>query len=190
MDADKTYAMLGRFIVLFQHLENTIVQIIRLIEQPKAGYDIRSDLAELRFTDLLKRMRNCTIAYTKSLDLVNYQQFENEFVGMYEKCISLSKRRNDLVHSTYFHVEAGGELHSIIRTKTIKLKRPNRKNNHEFLITYEGVKLDPFNQSMTDLLSLDTSLRMLYNQLIHWKDSRLEPKSAGKFRTECTYKST
>lgn len=103
--------------VCFQWLENQISQLAIQVLDPEHTGRADAFVIGRSFRDLV---RSTDLAFARHVDLVdvdNASEHKAKFHALMKRCEAVSQSRNRLVHSTYLHVEAGGELQTILRSK-------------------------------------------------------------------------
>ncbi|MFA5799595.1 MAG: hypothetical protein WC840_01395 [Candidatus Peribacteraceae bacterium] len=134
------YALIGKCISAFQHLENTIVSVISRYFGPTAYSSVEAVLTEVRFSEILGGLRRIN----KVNELCSHADMET--VYNYSKLIC--EKRNFLVHS-YFIGKSNpdGGIQVMHRTKArdkhhVQFGRLERQPLQEFI--EETRKLDSF----------------------------------------------
>jgi hypothetical protein len=119
LDPDGIYRQIGLVVVLFQSLENELMQICWLLTDPPYAPDGRRPLANLSFGHLVKEaaFRVDALIARRHLDDSPFRRdFHRGFQELLEHCRALARLRNRIVHSAYVHLEGGGELQGILRS--------------------------------------------------------------------------
>lgn len=111
------YQQLGQFVVLFQLVENYLIRICELLIDPNLTRNGRVVLAGLGFRDLAVKANVLFALLAEKLATPDAEEKTREFDRLAKHCLELAVLRNKLVHSTYVHLEAGGELQVILRSK-------------------------------------------------------------------------
>jgi hypothetical protein len=117
LDPAPIYQQLGQFVVLFQLVENYLVRIAEILIDPNLTGNGRVVLAGLGFRDLAVKANVLFALLTEKVNTPEAEKKQKEFDTLTKHCLELAALRNKLVHSTYVHLEAGGELQVIFRSK-------------------------------------------------------------------------
>ena len=103
--------------MLFQLVENYLVRISELLVDPNLTRNGRVILAGLGFRDLAVKANVLFALLAEKIQVPEAKEKQREFDALTKHCLELAALRNRLVHSTYVHLEAGGELQIILRSK-------------------------------------------------------------------------
>ena len=161
MDSPTAYHQLGRFIVTFQHLEDTVNNLLVLMA------DTDDDVVRILANELeySKRLNTADVLFARFVDLRNNTQKEakSEFHKLMAELAKLGERRNDLVHSKYnpwfnVHGEEG-----LLRTNS---KLRGSKGEREE--TEEELQPEAFNDDLQRLALAGGALEKFRLQIIDW----------------------
>jgi hypothetical protein len=99
MTSPTAYHQLGRFIVAFQHLEDTVNDLLVLMANTDDGV-VRILANDLEYG---RRLNTADVLFARFVDLRNNTKAEAkaEFHKLMVELRELGERRNDLVHSKY-----------------------------------------------------------------------------------------
>lgn len=98
MDQPTPFHQLGRFVVLFQHIEAALTELLVLMSEADDEV-IRILVNELEFG---KRAKTTDVLFARFVDLRGGDPEEKvEFHKVISELQKLSERRNDIVHSRY-----------------------------------------------------------------------------------------
>ena len=99
MSEPTSYHQIGRFIVSFQHVEDTINEIIVLLAKADDEF-IRILINELEYS---KRLKTADVMFARFVDLQRQPDLSAncEFHKLMVELGKLGERRNDIVHSKY-----------------------------------------------------------------------------------------
>lgn len=175
-DAAKMYQRVGEFVVAFQWFEVTVLNILWLLDQPRMSWDERLRTSEIRFVekldkaanrfsermdDLERWSRNGTLPQTVE---ENARHWRARFASIISDCRVLNRQRNEIVHSSYVHLEAGGEIHGIVRSKVV-LERRGTSDDFELRSKDALPELD---DALKEMATLSLALGTAQLQIVHW----------------------
>jgi hypothetical protein len=166
MDAEPIYRQLGLYVILFQELEGRIANFANWMTDPSNSGRGRAVLTGMSFRQLLT---STEVLFAHNLRLIspsNSDEHKSNFHELMGRCLRAAEQRNTLVHSTYIHLEAGGELQEIIRSK-FRLKTSGVDGGrHE--IDREVITPESFDPLMREVAELVAAIGQYHLQLIHW----------------------
>lgn len=161
MNTPTSYHQLGRFIVIFQHLENTVNDLLVLMADTDDGV-VRILASDLEYG---KRLNTADVLFARFVDLRNNTRSEAkaEFHKLMVQLRELGDRRNDLVHSRYnpwinVHGKEG-----LLRTNS-KL----RGSKGERQETEEELQPEAFDNDLQRLSAAEAALERFRLQIIDW----------------------
>ena len=161
MNSPTAYHQLGRFIVIFQHLEDAVNNILVLMA------DTDDDVVRILANDLeySKRLSTADVLFSRFVELRSNTRIEakTEFHKLMVELGKLGERRNDLVHSRYnpwinIHGKEG-----LLRTNS-KL----RGSKGELEETEEELQPEAFNDDLQRLALAGGELEKFRLQIIDW----------------------
>jgi hypothetical protein len=115
-DPKPLYQAIGEYVVGFQWLVNKLWLAATFAEHPEQSLEDRWVLLDLSVAKLIDRFQEASIAFSRRWALAHSTLFEDELDVIVDKCHQARRQRNRLIHSAYVHLEAGGELHGILRS--------------------------------------------------------------------------
>jgi hypothetical protein len=172
LDEDAIYRQLGRFVVMFQVLENQLVQLAGFALDPaRAGFQARLEptragrrrlVDELWFGDLVDETGKAVGAF---LDQYRGEQpeFRERLEDLLDRCRKIAIYRNTLVHSAYVFLEGGGELMGIMRSNLIA-----GAGEDEVDLDQERLTDGSFKAEMAEIAEVAFEIGQCRLQLIHW----------------------
>jgi hypothetical protein len=161
MNSPTAYHQLGRFIVMFQHLEGAVNNLLVLMA------DTDDEVVRILANDLeyFRRLKTADFLFARFVDLRNNTQMEakTEFSKLMVELRKLGERRNDLVHSRYnpwinIHGKEG-----LLRTNS-KLRGGEGKRE----VTEEELQPETFNDDLERLDLAGGALEKFRLQIINW----------------------
>jgi hypothetical protein len=161
-DADEIYRQLGIFVVSFQYVESKLAEICWLLTEPPYAEGERQPLAQLSYGQLVQETRRRIAAFVKRRE-PERPEFLKRSEGVLDECRDLGYLRNRIVHSAYVHLEAGGELHGIMRSN---LRRHDPADAAEDDVEFLGP--GSFAESLSGMAQTAFALVQLHLQLIRW----------------------
>ena len=131
---------LGRFILLFQHTEAALTELLTLLADADDEF-IRILVNELEYT---KRVKTTGVLFARFLDIRrgSYDAEKKEFRELMTELLKLGERRNEMVHSKYSmwtNVEGASGL--IRENSVLRASRGVRESTEEELLP-EAFELD------------------------------------------------
>lgn len=152
MDQPTPFHQLGRFVVLFQHIEAELTELLALMSD---GDDevVRILVNELEFS---KRVKTTDVMFSRYVGFLPSPQPEEkaEFHKLMSELLVIGERRNDIVHSRYVRWRNVHGVDGLIRYNSeLKGKKGIREEVEEELLP-EKVELDCDRCSLA-LMALD-----------------------------------
>lgn len=162
-DEDAIYRQVGRFVVMFQALENELVQLASYALDPEHSGRGRREAAGLPFGQLVSRTLEAVSAF-----LAEHRPADETDVGgrldrLLDDCRQLARYRNRIVHSAYLFLEAGDELVAVVRSD---MTPGHQEDEVEF--DQEPVDGGSFEEAMTKIAETAFGIGQCRLQLIHW----------------------
>ncbi len=153
---DKIYQHIGEYVVSFQWIENKIRTIGWFILDPNNENHLQKELHEESTSKLFKKFEELFLeALPKCnlpLDLEN--NFRSSLKINSELFHKIRKARNDILHSAYLELKAGGDIIGIMKS--------NPKLNNNEMLTEKS-----FNKEMENMAMLALFLNRCHIQLKH-----------------------
>ena len=161
-DEDAIYRELGRFVVVFQALENELLQLASFALDPEhIGHGQRS-VADLWFGQLVDKTETSVGAFLDDHRGAE-PEFRDHLKNLLARCRELADYRNKVVHSAYVFLEAGDELIAILRSDMTRGAEEN-----EVELEQELLKEDSFKEVMGEIARVAFEIAQCRLQLIHW----------------------
>lgn len=160
MDSPTAYHQLGRFIVDFQHLENSVNELLELMA------DTDSEVVRILANDLeySKRLNTADVLFSRFIDLkARDGAVKAEFHKLVVELRNLGERRNELVHS---HYNVWLDVHrkeGLLRTNSKLRGGQGEREEKE-----EKLQPDAFNQDLKRLGTAAGRLEDFRQQVIDW----------------------
>lgn len=166
-DAEAIYREVGRYVVIFQQIEQELLQICWLLAEPAYEPAARAELAQMPFKRLVSETGKRTDAFRDERDLDDTEFRRNFWSGFHDllvHCREIADQRNSIVHSAYVHLEAGGELRGIVRSDTRATPGASAVEfDHEYISAHS------FYRAMQDMAWTILQLGQCRIQLVHWR---------------------
>ena len=156
------YQKLGKFVVLFQELENSLIEFIGVITDK--DYAVEMLPAETEYPRLVES----TDAYfSHFIDHLRVPDSEakTQFHRLMEKCIDIGVLRNRLIRCTYALLVRTGDFDALVQ-EDAKLKPQGGSRRHAIREDLSVESFDPYFQRIADALAELESFRL---QVIDWK---------------------
>lgn len=161
MSHSTAYHQLGRFIVSFQHLENSVTELLVLLD------DLDSEAVLILVNELAysQRLRTADVLFSRFVDLrkntdpTSKAAFHNLMVELHK----LGERRNELVHSRYNDwIDIEGRLGLLRTNSRLSAKKGEREELEEEL------QPEAFDSDLQRLSVAAAELERVRLQVIDW----------------------
>ena len=156
------YQQLGKFVVLFQRLESSLIEIIDVIADEDYVVEILPAETEYR-----RLVESTDVIFSRCVDLLRQPDLEakTRFHKLMEKCLDIGVLRNRLIHSTYALLERAGDVVAPVPAKgKLKFKGGSRREAIGDDLSLES--FEPYFQQIAEVLTELGSFRL---QVIEWK---------------------
>lgn len=159
---DKVYQHIGEYVVSFQWIENKIRTIGWFILDPNNKNYPQKELREESSYKLFQEFERLFLEALPKCNLPS--DLENDFRSSLQKNSELfhkiRKARNDILHSAYIELKAGGEIMGLMKSNP-KLNNKYKTSNNEMLTEKS------FKKEMENMAILALFLNRCHMQLIH-----------------------
>jgi hypothetical protein len=161
MSTVTAYHQLGRFVVLFQHLEESVNNLLELLADTD-GEIVRILVNELEYS---KRLKTVDALFARFIDLRKNTDplAKTEFHKLVVELGKLGERRNELVHSKYNPWINVHGREGLLRTNS-KL----RGSSGEREIKEEELQPEAFDSDLLNLSATAQSLEAFRIKVIDW----------------------
>lgn len=161
MSTVTAYHQLGRFVVLFQHLEESVNNLLELLADTD-GEIVRILVNELEYS---KRLKTVDALFARFIDLRKNTDplAKTEFHKLVVELGKLGERRNELVHSKYNPWINVDGREGLLRTNS-KL----RGSSGEREIKEEELQPEAFDSDLLNLSATAQSLEAFRIKVIDW----------------------
>ncbi len=156
------YQQLGKFVILFQELENSLIELISVITDKDYAVEILP--AETEYPRLVE---SADAIFSLFIDRLRQPGLEakTRFHKLMEKCLDIGVLRNTLVRSTYaLLVRTGDVLAGVQEEAKLKLRGGSRRQAIKEDLSVES--FEPYFQRIADVLA---ELELFRLQVIDWK---------------------
>lgn len=156
------YQKLGKFVVLFQELENSLIDIIGVITDK--DYAVEMLPAETEYPRLVAS----TDAYfSHFIDHLRAPDSEakTRFHKLMEKCLDIGVLRNRLIRSTYALLVRTGDFDALVHEEA-KLKYQGGSRRQAVREDLSVESFEPYFERIADVLAELESFRL---QVVDWK---------------------
>lgn len=161
MTTTTAYHQIGKFIALFQHVEQGINEILLLLTKADSEA-IRILINELEYS---KRLKAADVMFSRFIDLMPETDVaaKAEFHKLMTSLNKLGERRNDIVHSSYTNwVNIEGRIGLIRENSKLRGKKGIREEEEEELLP------EAFSTDFENLSSALHSLEKFRLRIIDW----------------------
>ena len=156
------YQQLGKFVVLFQGLESSLIETISVIADKDYAVEILP--AEIEY----RRLVGSTDAmFSRFVDRLRQPNLEakTRFHELMEKCLDIGVLRNRLIHSKYALLTSARKLVAPVQEKAkLKIKGGSRRQVIAEDLSVES--FEPYFQKIAEVVAELESFRL---QVIRWK---------------------
>ena len=163
MAESEHYQQLGKFVVLFQGLENSLIEIAGVIADE--DYAVELLPAETEFP----RLVNSTDAiFSRFVDQLRQPDLEakTRFHKLMEKCLEIGVLRNRLIHSAYALLIRAGNVGAPVQDEAnLKFQGGSRGQ-----VTGENISVESFEPYLQQIAGVLTELESFRLQVIEWKN--------------------
>lgn len=156
---------LGRFVVIFQWIENQYRQIGWFILDPERKNWPPTSLRRESNHQLLEKVTDSFVQLTQTYALPGGDEKAEEILNLKPHFHELRRYRNRLMHSTYVELKAGGEVHGYLRSNPEVGVDPD---TGELIYDQEDFSADVIDAKVREYGDRIFRLNLLYTQLIHW----------------------
>ena len=164
-DYDKLMKRIGEFVVTFQWIENKFRDIGWLIEDPERLNWPPATLRNLTNHDLLNTVATKYCDLMDTLNIDDAEDRKTAFNELVANCHDIRKYRNNLLHSAFTELKAGGDVMGIMRSNP-KIKRDPSTGDPIF--DHEHLTDDSVAAKIKEMGEPAVTLNMTHMQLIHW----------------------
>jgi hypothetical protein len=161
MNTPTAYHQLGKFIVNFQHLEDTVTTLLVMMSNTD-DEAVRILVNDLEYS---KRLKTADVLFARFVDLRNNTDVaaKEEFHNLMVELSKLGTRRNELVHSRYnpwlnIHGKEG-----LLRTNSRLSGKNGEREEKE-----EELQPEAFNGDLQRLATAANALEKFRLQVIDW----------------------
>ena len=161
MNTPTAYHQLGQFVVSFQHLEESVNNLLELISNADSEV-VRILVNELEYG---KRLKTADVLFARFVDLRTNTEPSSkaEFHKLIIELGELGERRNELVHSRYNHWINVHGREGLLRTNS---KLRGKKGEREE--TEEELQPEAFNADLSRLNVAANNLEEFRLKVIDW----------------------
>ncbi len=163
-DADLVYRRIGEFAVCFQWLEHQFREIGWLLLDPCRQTWPPTDLRDLTNHNLLNRVRQIYLQVVSTLNGAGVQGYCDSFSYVVDRAHEARRFRNDLLHSAYVELKAGGDVQEIMQANP----RAIVGAGGVLEVTTNLLSAQDLSARLASLGSLSVGVDMHHRQLIHW----------------------
>ena len=167
MTSPTAYFQLGRFIVAFQHLEGAVNELLVLM----SGGDCEATRILANDLEYSKRLNTADVLFAHFVDVRNNADpaEKGEFHMLMVELRNLGERRNDMVHSRYYHwIDVHGNEGLLRQNSKLRGKAGQREELEEEL------QPNAFDADLQRLVEAAGRLEKFRLQVIDWLYPDLE----------------
>jgi hypothetical protein len=156
------FQQLGKFVVLFQGLESSLIEMISVVADE--DYSVAILPAETKYRRLVG---STDVMFSRFVDRLRQSDLEakTRFHELMEKCLDIGVLRDRLIHSKYALLTSAGNVAVPVREKAkLKFKGGSRRQVIGENLPVES--FEPYLQQIAEVLAELESFRL---QAIEWK---------------------
>lgn len=169
-DEDAIYRQVGRSVVMFQALENEVLQLASYALDPEHTGRGRREAAGLWFGQLVSRTSEAVAAFLAEHRPADETDVRGRLDRLLADCGELARYRNRIVHSAYLFLEAGDDLVAVVRSD---MTRGAGEDEVDF--DQEALGEASFEEAMAKIAETAFGIGQCRLQLMHW----YRPRDAG-----------
>jgi hypothetical protein len=173
LNTDKIHQRIGEFVVCYQWLENKFREIGWLILDPRHKEWPPKQLRNESSQELIDKVELLSVDLIVRLDLPDREERIQHFKSIVAGCHAMRQYRNNLLHSAFIELKAGGEVMGILRSNP-KVKID--KESGDVLFDQEALTEEAIHEKLGELGKLAFPLGQHYIQLIHWSPFESRPR--------------
>ena len=162
MTLPTAYHQLGKFTVDFQHIETAVNDLLCLLTEPSDSEAVSILINELEYS---QRLKTVDVLFARFIDLRREPDLTDkpEFHKLIVELVKLGERRNDLVHSKYFHwINFEGKTGLIRENSKLRGSKGMREQQEEELLP------EAFNADLKALSSASQNLEKFRLKVIDY----------------------
>lgn len=165
-DEALVYQRIGEFAVSFQWIENKLREIGWFVIDPARLKWLPPDLRNLTNEKLADRVYELFLQALPKCELPTELEtdFKNSFASAVKQLHQLRRDRNQILHSAFIELKAGGEVQGILRSSS---KLQVDEETGEALFDQELLTAESFASEIKAMAELSLFLNRAYMQLIH-----------------------
>jgi hypothetical protein len=167
VDADAIYREIGLYVVLFQSLQDILLQICWLLAEPAHDPDDRKLLSGMAFHQLVsetgRRVHTFLVSTGREESEFGFK-FAVRFHALLGRCRAIGRERNRVVHSGFIHLESFDRLHGIVMSDI----HPG-SGEDPVSIENEYLTSESFDERQKEIADAALGLSLAKTQLIHWR---------------------
>lgn len=164
MQESRSYQQIGHFVVMFQHAEQQLTELLVLMADADDEF-VRILVNELQYS---KRVKTTDVMFARFVDLLSNpdQSAKQRFHDLMAELLKLGNRRNEIVHSKYTpFISVEGQVG--LRRMSSKLAATEGQRN----VQEEDLLPESFAEDLERLSAAQKSLETFRLKIIDW----LEP---------------
>lgn len=161
MQESATYQQIGRFVVMFQHAEQQLTELLVLMANADGEF-VRILVNELEYN---KRVKTTDVMFSRFVDLLRNpdQSAKQRFHDLMTELLKLGERRNEIVHSKYtLFINIKGLAR--LRRKSSKLAASKGQRD----VLEEDLLPESFSEDLERLSAAQKTLETFRLKIINW----------------------
>lgn len=163
MGIQSIHQELGKFIVLFQTMDNAVNEIIYYISGNK-GFVAEAFITKTEFTS---KMEIADVIFSHFIDITAHtdEEAKGEFHSLMNRCKNIGTERNVIVHSIYYPLtKVDGSKRLIQKNLRLKFKGGSHISDNDKELAIEN--FEQINEKITEVIEEINKFRL---KLIDWK---------------------
>jgi len=163
MEIPSIHQELGRFIVLFQTMDNAVNEIIFQLSGNKE-YIAEAFITKTEFTAKLE-IADVIFSHYVNITAITDEKAKDEFHSLMNKCIEIAKERNIMVHSIYYPLtKVDGSMRLIQQNPRLKFK-----GGSHISINDKELALEDFKKINEKIILMLEAIEKFRLKLVDWK---------------------
>ncbi|MGP1679867.1 MAG: hypothetical protein ACTS6J_22275 [Burkholderiales bacterium] len=167
------YQQLGRFVVLFQELENSLIEFTGVVADEDYAVEILP--AETEYPRLVE---STGVIFSNFVDRLRQPDLEakTRFHELMQKCLDIGVLRNRLIRSTYALLVRTGDVGALAKEEA----KPKLKDAPRRQAGGDDLSVEPFEPYFQRIAGVLAELASFRIQVIDWKSAGTQLAARSK----------
>lgn len=164
-DTSALYQAIGEYVIAFQWLENRLWLAASFAEHPEQAGPSRWALVDLSMHPLIDRFERSLHDFVDQRAPEHAHSFKQRVSALAKASHDVRRQRNRLLHSAYIFLEAGDQIHGVVRSN---LTWRGSANRQEPVFDQGSATPALFRDASKVAVETGFQIGLCYVQLIHW----------------------